>query len=117
MDKEAGVTPDKENTFDTIRQQIEIEIDSARKFFDNRLFHRALQRYETALRLANRLQEEDFAQLGELGELVYNVEVQRSIIFLMLASSFAETFFAERARMTSFSAEPENALSSRSPTI
>jgi len=71
----------EEDKFPLIREQIDIEIQAAEKFYENQLFHRALRRYEEAIQLMKHLSS---AELETISADYLKVEKQRALIFLIL---------------------------------
>lgn len=73
----------EKSDFELLKEQIEIDIQSARKFFNNDLYHMSLRRYEEALKLFDRMTEDDQASLSALYS---EMELQRAVNFLHIGN-------------------------------
>ncbi|MBN2385168.1 CHAT domain-containing protein [bacterium] len=80
MTETTPFNPDLDN-FQVVSEQIEIEVNSAQKYFENKSYHLSLRRYESALQLFEHLDPSHFERLSVL---YYTIEVRRAVIFLHL---------------------------------
>ncbi|MFC1848600.1 CHAT domain-containing protein [candidate division CSSED10-310 bacterium] len=85
-DNHSNEEPEPENDrFKLINDEIEVEVQSAQKYYENKLYHLSLRRYDGALQLFQHLPP---VERELLSTLYFQIELHRAIIFLHLGNPY-----------------------------